>query len=360
METTPVFHIGVNMNNRIKSKKNITKYKNNKIVRQYYINKHINLNKQSNSRQWTIPSGLIVSKSIMYKFMLISSYSHLEINNKINEMLCISKLKPLFSIIGAWVPPECVTSYIQDSIKKECDEWLKVKAIYSKIIKLVIRIRKLCNIMKIKRALRNVMNKSDPVTLEDPVKPIHIINFKAKCSYVYELDTIRKTINNRLLLSDYMFPNPQLPVNILSNEPFTYYQLLSIYSQFKKYGVCSWVFDRFKACNFNLEKFSLYYRQQLKIRAIEQFFTVENDLYQESVLDYFLLSDDTILTNADDTDYYTVFKRALYSKNHSPYIKRWIATTKRYYIAKELQDSIQIKSVLLLTDNLFSEMDIYL
>ena len=269
-------------------------------------------------------------------------------------------MKPPFSKTAAWIPPECVLRYIQDSIKKECDEWLKVKAIYSKIIKFIISIRKLCNTIKIKRALRNVMNKCDPVTLEEPVKPIHIINFKKRCSYVYELDTIRKTINNRLLLSDYMFSNPQLPVNILSNEPFTFYQLVSIHSQFKNYGVCSWVFDRFKASNFNLERFSLYNRQQLKIRAIEHFFTAENDLYQETVLDYFLLSDDTALTNVDDVDYYIIFKRALYSKNHSPYIKRWIATTKRYYIAKELQDSTQLKTVLLLTENLYSEIDMYL
>lgn len=360
MDTPPVFHIGVKMNSYSKADKKAKKQKKDKIEREYYVNRQINLNKQTNSTQWTIPSGLTVSKSVIYKFMIMCSCSHLEINSKINEMLYINKLRPPFSRTAAWIPPDCVTRYIQESIKKECDEWLKVKAIYSKIIKFIISIRKLCNAIKIKRALKNLMNKCDPVTLEEPIKPIYIINFKNKCSYVYELDTIRKTMNTRLLTSDYMFQNPQLPVNILSNEPFTFYQLVSIYSQFKKYGVCPWVFDRFKASNFNLEKFSLYNRQQLKIRAIEHFFTVENDLYQETVLDYFLLSDDINLTNPNDTDYYTVFKRALYSKNHSPYIKRWIATTKRYYIAKELQDSIQIKSVLLLTDNLFSEIDIYL
>ena len=357
MDAPPVFHIGVKMNSYSKSKK---KLKKDKMLREHYINNQINLNKASNLRQWTIPSGLIVSKSIVCKFMMMCSCSHLEINTKINDMLYINKLKPPFSKTAAWIPPECVIRYIQDSIKKECDEWLKVKAIYSKIIKFIISIRRLCNAIKIKRALRNVMNKCDPVTLEEPVKPIYIINFKKGCSYVYELDTIRKTINNRLLLSDYMFSNPQLPLNILSNEPFTFYQLVSINSQFKKYGVYSWVFDRFKASNFNLERFSLYNRQQLKIRAIEHFFTVENDLYQETVLDYFLLSDDAILSNAGDPDYYIIFKRALYSKNHSPYIKRWITTTKRYYIAKELQDSTQLKTVLLLTENLYSDIDIYL
>jgi len=357
MDAPPVFHIGVKVNDVIKSKR---KQKKDKMLGEYYINRHMNLNKPNNLRQWTIPSGLTVSKSIICKFMMMCSCSHLEINNKINEMLYINKLKPPFSKTAAWIPPECVSRYIQDSIKKECDEWLKVKAIYSKIIKFIISIRKLCNTIKIKRALRNVMNKCDPVTLEEPVKPIHIINFKKRCSYVYELDTIRKTINNRLLTSDYMFSNPQLPINILSNEPFTFYQLVSIHSQFKKYGICSWVFDRFKASNFNLERFSLYNRQQLKIRAIEHFFTAENDLYQETVLDYFLLSDDTALTNVDDVDYYSIFKRALYSKNHSPYIKRWITTTKRYYIAKELQDSIHLKTVLLLTENLYSDIDMYL
>lgn len=357
MDEVPVFNIGVKMNNHIKSKK---KVKKEKMIREYYINRQMDLNKPINQRQWSIPSGLTVSKSVICKFMMICSYSHLEINSKINEMLFINKIKPPFSKTGAWIPPECVSIYIQESIKKECDEWLKVKGIYSKIIKFIISIRKLCNAIKVKRALRNVINKCDPVTLEEPIKPIYIINFKKRCSYVYELDTIRKTINTRLLLSDYMFPNPQLPVNILSNEPFTFYQLVSIHSQFKKYGVCSWVFDRFKACNFNLEKFSSYNRQQLKIRAIETFFTIENDLYQETVLDYFLLSDDAHLTNEDDTDYYSIFKRALYSKNHSPYIKRWITTTKRYYIAKELHDSTQLKTALLLTENLYSEIDIYL
>jgi hypothetical protein len=80
-------------------------------------------------------------------------------DSKINEMLYINKLRPPFNKTNAWIPPDCVTRYIQESIKKECDEWLKVKAIYSKIIKFIISIRKVCNAIKIKRALKNLMNK---------------------------------------------------------------------------------------------------------------------------------------------------------------------------------------------------------
>ena len=199
--------------------------------------------------------------------------------------------------------------------------------------------KKLVYTWRVNKCIRNVKNTEDPVTLDVPKKPIYIIDFKQGLSYIYEASTLRRTIEDKLLYSEYMFPESKKPINLLSNQPFTYGQLLSIMYQCRAYGEFSWVLDRFKSCDCDMRIFKLKFKQMLKIHAIESHFKNYKDS-RDSVVDYFESQaelSNILFNKVDDFS-------ELYSVNTTrvhQYILKWITLTKRYYIALELNDSFE-------------------
>jgi hypothetical protein len=356
MET---FHIGVatkkkksKRSKKVKANKNPV-YSAAPVYNTYSKPLQFNFN---NTFKWYIPSGFNVSKSIQLKFDRLSSCSIVSFTKELRQEIYNSSIQGFLSL-DTWKPPPQIKSYLQSVKDKEKNEWIKVKLIYYKIFKLVRSIKILIRKRKIYKTLHNVLNIDDPATLEKPMKPVYVYNFNKTCTYVYEASTLLKEINRRLLTSDYMFVDPQEPRNLLSNKPFTMSQYISIIMQFKAYGMFSWIFDRFKACEFNIKKFKIRYRQQLKISAIETFFNTNTDLYRETVEDYFIINANV----CDVPDEYIIkFKNTLYYNNNSLYIKRWISLTKRYYIAKELNDLNEIKEIENLGDDLISKIHILL
>ena len=356
MET---FHIGVTTKNK-KSKRS-KKVKSNKkatiypVYHTYLINTKPVCFNFSNTNNWKIPSSIHVSKSVQLKFDRLSSCSIVSFNKELRQQVSNCSLQ-MFSNLDSWKPPPQIKSYLQSIKDKEKNEWTKVKLIYYKIFKLVRSIKILIRKQKIYKTMHTILNADDPATLERPVKPIYVYNFSKTSTYVYEANTLLKEINRRLLTSDYMFVDPQEPRNLLSNKPFTMSQYISIIAQFKAYGMFSWIFDRFKACEFNIDKFKIRYRQQLKISAIETFFN-NHEFCRETVEDYFIINANV----CDVPDEYIIkFKNTLYYNNNSLYIKRWVSLTKRYYIAKELNDLNEIKEIENLGDDLISKIHILL
>jgi hypothetical protein len=123
-------------------------------------------------------------------------------------------------------------------------------------------------IWRIKKAIKNVKNIEDPGTLEIPKKPVYIVDIKEGISFVYEARTLKRAIEAKILYSDYMFPEPKKPVNMLTNKPFTYGQLLSVLKQCRQYGESSWILDGLWKHDAELSMFSIYHKQQRMIEAI--------------------------------------------------------------------------------------------
>jgi hypothetical protein len=190
--------------------------------------------------------------------------------------------------------------------------------------------------------MKKQINTEDIATMEVPKKPVYVINYSERCSYVYEAETMRRSINTKLLMSDWMFETPQYPVNPLSNEPFTVGQLLSIYNQMKAYGSFSWIFDRFKACTFNLKLYRLRFKQQLKLEAIESHFKIERANSTETIIEF--LEENAITQGASNSKieklkaYYTLYENNIDNIKLRPLVMR-------YYIAIELNDLSSITSI---------------
>jgi len=237
--------------------------------------------------RWKIPSGITVTESIKSKFEKLETYNIPQVFSNINYEFnhnIYSKVYLNCDLSFNKIP--LIRSYLTSLKDIEQNEWRMVGYIYFNLFKVIRFMNKLVCLRRLHICMKKQINTEDIVTMEIPKNPIYVINYTERCTYVYEADTLRKSINNRLLMSDWMFDNAQYPLNVLSNEPFTMGQSLSIYNQMKAYGIFSWTFDRFKACGFNLNNFVSRFKQQLKIEAIESHFKNEYDNSKETVIDF--------------------------------------------------------------------------
>ena len=345
------FHIGINTHNtkntekaiKAKKSKRNTNKNSKKNMYNYQYNPRIRLKfAPYYGPRWEIPSGITVTQSIKYKFERISTYKMTEVFKQIrfessNSVFNFRDYPHQFNSEFSKLP--FIRSYLTSLKDKDQNEWKKVIGIYSKIFKVIRFMNKLVCLRRLHICMKKQINVEDIVTMEIPKKPVYVINYPTRCTYVYEAETLRKVINNRLLISDWMFDNPQAPINLLSNEPFTIGQSISIYNQMKAYGIFSWIFDRFKAHEFNLKVFRTRFKQQLKIAAIESHFTNEFENSKETVIEFFEANAINQGVHHEEIDkfktYYKVYPNSSHNRALAPLVKR-------HYIAFELNDQVTL------------------
>ena len=297
--------------------------------------------------RWNIPSGITVTPSIKYKFEKLETFKMKNVLGEIKKqerenIYTLYKFVPLNylnKISGDISNIPWIKSNLMSLQAREQNEWKRVRVIYLALFKVVRFMNKLVSSYRIKLCMKKQINTEDIVTMEVPKKPVYVINYNERCTYVYEADTMRRSINTRLLLSDWMFESPQYPINPLSNEPFTTGQLISIYNQMKTYGCFSWIFDRFKACGFSLKVFRLRFKQQLKLEAIESHFKNEPANSKETIFDLFEAN--AINYGVSDAGiekfktFYNLYPNSNYNRRLNPLVMQ-------YYIAIELNDLLTL------------------
>jgi len=323
----PVFSIGLNLIKRKKGKSK--KLSMNKINIFPYIQPFIIYT----GPRWQIPSGIILRESIKNKF------SEIEIFQTIKDIkLAISKkMRPFIfpEMSSHWKEPEIITKSIKYFYKKQEFEWSMVKQLYSKLFKFRKNLRALIFNWQIRKCLKNRKNVEDPITLDIPLKPIVIIDFKKRLSFSYDARALRRSIENRILLSDYMFPEPKEPVNPLTNTRFSFAQFISIYQQCKKYGEFSWILDDLYKCECLLSKFIIFNNQRLKIEAIHEYFKKPTYLIRETVIDFFI--EEAEENQLPNTQIY-LFSKAYDTSPEMVIVRQWVNITRDYYIYKELNN----------------------
>ena len=304
--------------------------------------------------RWQIPSGLShLSDRVQHTFRMVETYAIPEVFLKIKQrqVSFLNIFNPTryhhFYPRPDWIPPSCVKSMIQSYYDIQCNELKYATRLYMKLYLFTRQIKKLVHCHRIYKSLKNVKNTCDPVTLEIPVKPVYVLDYENGLSYVYEASTLRKTIENRILFSDYMFPEPKPPVNLLSNEPFTTGQLFSIIDACKAHGEFSWILDRFKkVCECDLDVFESRFRQDLKIEAIDSYFKCQKESAKESVIDYFDSYAETIGLDERIAIRFTIqYDKSSRASKPFPYIQSWIKLARQYYIAVELKDAVELHRI---------------
>ena len=291
--------------------------------------------------RWFIPWARKVRPSVRYKFESLCTYGRAEVFNKIRE----NRIQSIFNIsgypntfmnlAGIWKPPSLITTMVQNIRDRHREDWKQVLLLYKSVFRFADMFNKLRHYMKVTKCMKNTVNQEDPVTLEIPKKPVYVLNFQGRCSYVYEANSLRRVMENRLLASYWMFVEPKPPNNLLSNEEFTMGQYVSIIRQLKEYREFSVAIARFRDAEFDLSKFEKRNMQYLKVSAVERHFKDEPATSRTTVIEFIKAM---TIGRSVEPKKLEAFLRAYDINKEYSYLKQWIRITKRYYISKELND----------------------
>lgn len=333
------FSIGINTRRKPKVKPKVKPKKKYKTPIIFFYDTTPDFKVYEGSR-WTLPPTIKVTNSIFSKFSQLETvFNWMRIQKFISTR--VKSLKFVNVPEEIWPSPQWLKSTVTSYYAKEENDWNKVRGIYYTLFQFKKQMTPLIFRWRVNKCMTNVKNTEDPVTLEVPRNVIRVIDFKNKSSFVYDSLALRKTIETRVLYSDYMFPEPKDPINLLSNTPFTYSQLLSIINQFRSYKDSSWILEDLYKYNCDLGLFAIYNKQRLKIEAINVYFKRPSYIIRETTLDFFgaeadeyELSEDTVQRFATLYDY----------KSETHMVLKWIRLTREYYIAKEIQDVMMIKT----------------
>ena len=129
--------------------------------------------------------------------------------------------------------------------------------------------KRLLNVWLQKKMNRKTSDLIDPVTMNPIQHPIYVYDLKQRRRYVFEADSLNKSIKRNLYAHEYTIPGPKKPVNIIINRPFTYAQLITLYDQLLSTRTRIEDFSTFRKFQFKLETWKLYMYNHLYMAAIK-------------------------------------------------------------------------------------------
>ena len=123
--------------------------------------------------------------------------------------------------------------------------------------------------------LRHKMNKKasdamDPITLNPIQHEIRVYDVKQRRCYLFEADSLNKAMKKNLYAHQYTIPVPRKPVNILTNKPFTYAQLISVHDQLLSSRCRIEDVALFRKWQFKLDTWKLYMYNHIYLAAIRE------------------------------------------------------------------------------------------
>ncbi len=171
-------------------------------------------------------------------------------------------------------PPSTPPTYFSSMppiqlVREHLEKARKVRAALSKLV----------HVWRVKHL--KAVNTEDIVTMEVPLKPVHIVDWAQKTTTVFEANTLMRDITTCLLHHDGFFEEPKEPRNPLTNLPLTQSQILSVWMQITKSGIpTSSVFGQFRQARYSLQNFHLIYGTALRLHAFRD--TMKNLLAYDS------------------------------------------------------------------------------
>ncbi len=108
----------------------------------------------------------------------------------------------------------------------------------------------------------------DPFTLVEAVNPIQVFCFRTKKRYDYDPVSLVRHICTCLRYQNSGFADPRPPKIPQTNEPFSYAQLTSIYSQAAQKGITSQTFSNYRSVQWSLIAFTHLFTHDLQRHAI--------------------------------------------------------------------------------------------
>ena len=321
-----------------KNLKNISKTSKSKKKHMVPMSLDGSINPFYNTRKLWTPAGYkcMMAARVYFDTIASNGYTALVRNIRFSKFLEQSFFlkKP-----GSWCPSIEIESLRQWGHDEHVRAWKEVNNIYKSMRKISGIIKRFIGYWMRVRYIKNCKNTEDPITLESPKQPVYIVDLVNRQSYVFDARSLKIAMDRRLMTSDYMFSNPQYPVNPLTNEILTTGQCISVIGQIFDYRQISWSLERFRAGGCNLIKFERSFRQYLKMKAITYHFTQQVDESLETIIDYFQSQADTAeMPNG------AILNITAYMKKYRdlPLTKKWSLITRQYYLASEMADIVSL------------------
>ena len=127
----------------------------------------------------------------------------------------------------------------------------------------------------------------DPITFCPIETPIYAYDIKCKRRYQFEASTLIKSMTKNLYTSLYSIPEPKRPINVITNVPFTSYQLAGIYEQLLKTNYTITDIAMYRRTGFSIERWGLYMSPHLRIAAFrDELYSYHSWEGHRTLLDY--------------------------------------------------------------------------
>jgi hypothetical protein len=142
----------------------------------------------------------------------------------------------------------------------------------------------------------------DPVTLDPIRRPVYIFDHRAKRTFVFEATTLHRAIRSALTFQLYTVSDPKPPKNLFTNTPFSYGQLVALYSQLQAYGLLSFELVAWRKMAFCISRYKMYMDTWLQVDAQRQeIYAPNSEDGQEMLLDFVIecLHDCDLLVSAN-------------------------------------------------------------
>ena len=177
-------------------------------------------------------------------------------------------------------------------------------------------------------------NDLDLLTMEFPKKPVYIIDWSARKSYVFEAQTLMKDITLRITNHDGFFEYSQPPRNPFTNLPLTQSQMISVWNSISDAGIIvSSAFSLFRKAAYDINTFTLENASFLRLHALRA------TMKQSDAYDYLDRMTDFInfAYESESIDCkINAFRLVMREYPNHPLIIKWRDLCYRYYSAEIL------------------------
>lgn len=323
----PRFHIGV-WTPQNKQKKKVRRIQPKVKYWNGPIGQPIQFVPYTGQRWWT-PAGYKCSPWVRFKFDQLGALGPAGMSDRIKAM-ATDRFR--FYIPTQWSPPIEVLQALNRDMKAQVKQTNELKILLTKFKRVAAVMKRFIGYWIRMRCIRNCRNLEDIVTGEMPKQPVYIVDMTKRISYAFEARTLKIAMERRFMNCDYMFAEPQVPLNPLTNEPLTHGQMISVVNQLFWHRQFSWSLERYLAGGCNLTRFERSFRQYLKLKAIAAHFQDEADGL-ETVEDFFETKAD--LSDMPDAKIGKFIHMLRTNRKHH-LCQAWFKITRQYYLAKEI------------------------
>lgn len=172
-----------------------------------------------------------------------------------------------------------------------------------------MRLRRLFRIFLMRFRLRKMdqlpQDGIDPITFSSIETPIAVYDMKQRRKFVFEASTLVKCIEKNLMLHQHLIPSPKQPINVITNMPFTYAQLLSIDQQLTEAKKSHLTLSLFEQYNFSIERWKVCMYRTIRVIAIKDELynhdsIIGRELLGDFIIDYMYASNTPMFTEFED------------------------------------------------------------